>query len=64
MKLGKIKADEISECFSDLSDSDIKELEAEVMNWNKEYNICMEQVTLRLQMYFSGRDIWSEKAVV
>jgi hypothetical protein len=30
LKLGKIKVDEISECFPDLSDSDVKELEAEV----------------------------------
>ena len=31
LKLGKIKVDEISECFPDLSDSDVKELEAEIM---------------------------------
>lgn len=31
LKLGKIKVDEISECFPDLSGSDVKELEAEVM---------------------------------
>ena len=31
LKLGKIKIDEISECFPDLSDSDVRELEAEVM---------------------------------
>lgn len=31
LKLGKIKIDEISECFPSLSDSDVKELEAEVM---------------------------------
>ncbi|MCM1468377.1 MAG: hypothetical protein NC086_09530 [Alistipes sp.] len=31
LKLGKIKVHEISECFPDLSDSDIKELESEVM---------------------------------
>ena len=31
LKLGKIKADELSECFPDLSDSDVKELKAEVM---------------------------------
>ncbi|MCM1181146.1 MAG: hypothetical protein NC347_12870 [Clostridium sp.] len=31
LKLGKIKIDEISDCFPDLIDSDIKELEAEVM---------------------------------
>ena len=31
LKLGKIKVDEISECFPDLSDSDVKELEVEVM---------------------------------
>ena len=30
LKLGKIKVDEISECFPDLFDSDVKELEAEV----------------------------------
>ena len=33
LKLGKIKIDEISECFPDLSDSDIKELESEVMQF-------------------------------
>lgn len=31
LKLGKIKVDEISECFPDLSDDDVKELETEVM---------------------------------
>ena len=31
LKLGKIKVDEIPECFPDLSDSDVKELEAEMM---------------------------------
>lgn len=31
MKLGKIKIDEVSDCFPDLLDSDIKELEAEIM---------------------------------
>ena len=31
LKVGKIKIDEISECFPDLSDSDVRELEAEVM---------------------------------
>ncbi len=31
LKLGKIKIDEISDCFPDLLDSDIKELEAEMM---------------------------------
>ncbi|MCM1106805.1 MAG: hypothetical protein NC355_07670 [Blautia sp.] len=31
LKLGKIKIDEISDCFPDLIDNDIKELEAEVM---------------------------------
>ena len=31
LKLGKIKVDEISECFPDLSDSDVKELEVEIM---------------------------------
>ena len=31
LKLGKIKVNEVSECFPDLSDSDIRELEAEVM---------------------------------
>ncbi len=31
LKLGKIKIDEISECFPDLTDDDVKELEAEVM---------------------------------
>lgn len=31
LKLGKIKVDEISECFPELSDSDVKELEAEIM---------------------------------
>ncbi|MCX4352671.1 MAG: hypothetical protein OSJ60_13685 [Lachnospiraceae bacterium] len=31
LKLGKIKIDELSECFPSLSDSDVKELEAEVM---------------------------------
>lgn len=31
LKLGKIKVDEISECFPSLSDSDVKELEAEVV---------------------------------
>ncbi len=31
LKLGKIKIDEVSNCFPDLSDNDIKELEAEIM---------------------------------
>ena len=31
LKLGKIKIDEVSYCFPDLMDSDIKELETEVM---------------------------------
>lgn len=31
LKLGKIKIDEVSECFPDLLDSDIKELETEIM---------------------------------
>lgn len=31
LKLGKIKVEEIAECFPDLSDSDIKEIETEVM---------------------------------
>ena len=31
LKLGKIKIDEVPECFPDLLDSDIKELEAELM---------------------------------
>ncbi len=31
LKLGKIRVDEISECFPELSDGDIKELESEVM---------------------------------
>jgi len=31
LKLGKIKIDEVSDCFPDLPDSDIKELEAEIM---------------------------------
>ncbi len=31
LKLGKIKIDEVSECFPDLLDSDVKELEAEVI---------------------------------
>lgn len=31
LKLGKIKIDEVSDCFPDLPDSDIKELEAEVV---------------------------------
>ncbi len=31
LKLGKIKIDEISECFPDLTDNDVKEIEAEVM---------------------------------
>jgi len=31
LKLGKIKVDEISDCFPDLLDSDIKELEIEIM---------------------------------
>ena len=31
LKLGKIKIDEVSDCFPDLMDADIKELEAEVM---------------------------------
>lgn len=31
LKLGKIKMDEVSECFPDLPDSDIKELETEIM---------------------------------
>jgi len=31
LKLGKIKIDEVSDCFPDLIDSDIKELEAEIM---------------------------------
>lgn len=31
LKLGKIKIDELSDCFPDLPDSDIKELETEIM---------------------------------
>ena len=31
LKLGKIKIEEVSECFPDLLDSDIKELETEIM---------------------------------
>ena len=31
LKLGKIKIDEVSDCFPDLLDSDIKELETEIM---------------------------------
>jgi len=31
LKLGKIKVDEIAECFPDLSENDVKELETEVM---------------------------------
>ena len=31
MKLGKIKIDEVSDCFPNLPDSDIRELEAEIM---------------------------------
>lgn len=31
LKLGKIKIDELSDCFPDLPDSDIKELEDEIM---------------------------------
>lgn len=31
LKLGKIKVNEISECFPDLSDSDVRELEAEII---------------------------------
>ncbi len=31
LRLGKIKVNEISECFPDLSENDIRELEAEVM---------------------------------
>ncbi len=31
LKLGKIKIDEVSDCFPSLLDSDIKELEAEIM---------------------------------
>ena len=31
LNLGKIKIDEVSDCFPDLLDSDIKELEAESM---------------------------------
>ncbi|MCM1123098.1 MAG: hypothetical protein NC416_10985, partial [Eubacterium sp.] len=31
LKLGKIKVDEIAECFPDLSDGDVKELESEAM---------------------------------
>ena len=31
LRLGKIKAEEILECFPDLSDSDVKEIENEVM---------------------------------
>ena len=31
LKLGKIKIDEVSDCFPNLLDSDIKELEAEIM---------------------------------
>ncbi|MCM1541921.1 MAG: hypothetical protein NC121_11755 [Blautia sp.] len=31
LKLGKIKVNEILECFPDLSENDIKELETEVM---------------------------------
>lgn len=32
LKLGKVKVDELSECFPRLSEGDIKELEAEVMH--------------------------------
>ncbi|MCM1058076.1 MAG: hypothetical protein NC517_10780, partial [Firmicutes bacterium] len=31
LRLGKIKANEISECFPDLSENDVRELETEVM---------------------------------
>ncbi len=31
LKLGKIKVEELRECFPDLSESDVKEIEAEVM---------------------------------
>ncbi len=31
LRLGKIKVNEISECFPDLAENDIRELEAEVM---------------------------------
>ncbi len=31
LKLGKIKIDEVSDCFPDLLDNDIKELEAGIM---------------------------------
>lgn len=31
LKLGKIRIDEVSDCFPDLLDSDVKELEAEIM---------------------------------
>ena len=31
LKLGKIKIDEVSDCFPDLLDSDLKELEVEIM---------------------------------
>lgn len=31
LKLGKIKINEVPDCFPDLIDSDIKELEAEIM---------------------------------
>ena len=31
LKLGKIKIDEVSDCFPELLDSDVKELEAEIM---------------------------------
>ena len=31
LKLGKIKIDDVSDCFPNLLDSDIKELEAEIM---------------------------------
>ena len=31
LKLGKISIDEVSDCFPDLLESDIKELEAEIL---------------------------------
>ncbi len=31
LKLGKISIDEVSDCFPDLIESDIKELEAEIL---------------------------------
>ncbi len=44
LKLGKIRIDEISECFPDLSDSDVKELENEVCSQQEDRNtLCMER---------------------